>query len=91
MAMIDTVVSRQFNSRSLEEDGLSHFDRCIHSVAIGLRMIRDMALHGSPGSTGSDPDPEELAVLAEALIAQLGHLGPIVDQLEQRQSGNIRK
>lgn len=83
MAMIDEVVTKHF--RPAPDDlGLivSDLDLGIYTVGVGISMIRDMLLHGSPGSGSSKCDPEEVAASVEALLSYIGRLGPMIDRLE---------
>jgi hypothetical protein len=82
MALITEVIEDHFRTRDDLEAIVMSLDTGIYTVGLSVSMIRDMALHGSPGSPSSECDVEEVATVAEGLLAYLGVLGQLVDRLE---------
>lgn len=88
MAMINDVVAKQFH---VAEFGFADPELIVHTLDIGLyaagkivASLRDQVLHGSPGTGTSEVDIEEVSANLEELLAFLGQLGLVVDQLEAR-------
>ncbi|KAK0361142.1 hypothetical protein LTR94_024507 [Friedmanniomyces endolithicus] len=86
MAMIDQVVDRHFHvgESALADPSLIivNLDTGIYSVGKMVACLRDQVIHGSPGTGQSDCDTEEVGAGLEALLAYLGQLGAMVDQLQ---------
>lgn len=86
MAMIDQVVDRHFyvGESALADPSLIivNLDTGIYSVGKMVACLRDQVIHGSPGTGQSDCDTEEVGAGLEALLAYLGQLGAMVDQLQ---------
>ncbi|WP_454887862.1 hypothetical protein [Sphingomonas oryzagri] len=87
MAMITDVVARHFKVGEFEfEDPtliVSSLDAGLYSAGKMVECLHDQVLHGQPGSGTSQCDPEEVGSGLEALLAYLGQLGLLVDQLDR--------
>lgn len=89
MAMIDQVVDRHFHvgesAFAAPDLIITNLDTGIYSVGKMVACLRDQVIHGSPGTGQSACDTEEVGAGLEALLAYLGQLGAMVDQLHERE------
>lgn len=90
MAMISDVITDHFSYRDDLQAIVMELDTGIYTVGLSVRMLRDMVLHGSPGSGSSRCDTEEVAASAQGLLAYIGYLGELIDQLEERTKPSAR-
>lgn len=88
MAMIDDVVAEHFRVANFAfsdvELIISHLDSGLYSAGKTVVSLRDQVLHGSPGSGSIEVDGDEISAALDGLLAVMGHLGQLVDQLSER-------
>ena len=88
MAMMNDVIAKHFHvgECSFRDPELivSTLDTGLYSAGKIVASLRDQVLHGSPSTGTSEVDVDEVSSGLEALLAFLGHLGFLVDQLEER-------
>lgn len=82
MAEYETVAGEFFASAAdLDSISLSLGTR-VHNAAVMARMLHDMALYGAVGYKRHKQNADEIEALAAGLLAYIGQIDPLVQQLD---------